>query len=114
MLTNRNAPTIEGRNKMETVLTTLDIALGVVGSVETVGDTDDLFWDTARKRLYVTGGEGFVDVLQGSDHLVRTARIRSGEGAPTSLFVPAQNRLYVAAPHRGAQIAQVLVYDVKD
>src|SRR5207245_2077569 len=35
-----------------------------IGSFEIVGDTDDLFYDAARKRLYVSGGEGFVDVFQ--------------------------------------------------
>jgi DNA-binding beta-propeller fold protein YncE len=32
-------------------------------SFEIVGDTDDLFYDAARKRLYVTGGDGFIDVV---------------------------------------------------
>jgi hypothetical protein len=30
-----------------------------------VGDTDDLFYDATRRRLYVSGGEGFVDVATG-------------------------------------------------
>src|SRR5258708_12285111 len=34
------------------------------GSFDSVGDTDDLFYDAARKRLYVSGGEGYVDVFQ--------------------------------------------------
>src|SRR5262249_7105960 len=32
-------------------------------SFEIVGDTDDLFYDAARTRLYVSGGEGFIDVF---------------------------------------------------
>ena len=32
------------------------------GSFDIVGDTDDLFYDGAKKRLYVTGGNGFLDV----------------------------------------------------
>src|SRR5258708_18875281 len=28
------------------------------GSFDIVGDTDDLFYDAARRRLYVSGGEG--------------------------------------------------------
>src|SRR5438132_3971177 len=34
------------------------------GSFDIVGDTDDLFYDAARKRLYVSGGEGYLDVFQ--------------------------------------------------
>ncbi|MCE5306842.1 MAG: hypothetical protein LLG20_04315, partial [Acidobacteriales bacterium] len=33
-------------------------------SVEIVGDTDDLFLDAARRRVYVIGGQGFVDVFE--------------------------------------------------
>jgi hypothetical protein len=42
-----------------------------VGSSPIVGDTDDLFYDVARKRLYVTGGEGYIDVFaqNDADHL---------------------------------------------
>jgi DNA-binding beta-propeller fold protein YncE len=87
----------------------------VMSAVDIVGDTDDIFWDAARKRLYITGGEGFADVLQpNGDSLVRTARVPTAGGARTALFVPEQSRLYVAVPHRGAQNAEVRVYDVKD
>ena len=34
-----------------------------VASVEAVGDTDDLFYDAKRHRLYVTGGDGAIDVF---------------------------------------------------
>jgi DNA-binding beta-propeller fold protein YncE len=87
-----------------------------VGSADTVGDTDDLFYDTARKRLYVSGGEGFIDVLQQSDpnHLTRVAQIPTAAGARTSLFVPDQNRLYLAVPHRGAQKAEIRVFEARD
>lgn len=78
-----------------------------------IGDTDDLFYDSARKRLYVIGGEGYVDVLQrdAGDSFKRSARIATAAGARTGLFVPEQNRLYVAVPHRGAQRAEIRVYE---
>jgi DNA-binding beta-propeller fold protein YncE len=95
----------------------LDAASGKrVGSVETVGDTDDLFYDSQRRRLFVSGGEGFIDVFNAADpdHLTRITRLTTAIGARTSLFVPDQNRLYLAVPHRGAQGAQVRVFDVRD
>lgn len=84
-----------------------------VSAVDIVGDTDDLFYDAARKRIYVTGGDGFVDVLddQGSNRFVRTAHLPTAPGARTSLFVPEQSRLYVAVPHRGSQKAEIRVFD---
>jgi protein-tyrosine-phosphatase len=85
----------------------------VSGSLDVVGDTDDLFYDAARKRLYVSGGEGFLDVFQQQDasHFTRIAHIATAAGARTSLFVAALNRLYLAVPHRGAQQAEVRVYE---
>jgi len=87
-----------------------------VGAVDVVGDTDDLFYDATRKRLYVSGGEGNIDVFsQGSvDQLTRMTRVSSAAGARTSLFVPDESRLYVAVPHRGSQKAEIRVYEAKD
>jgi hypothetical protein len=87
-----------------------------VGSVDAVGDTDDLFYDGARKRVYVSGGEGFLDVfqLQDSDHFTRLAHIATATGARTSLFVAEQNRLYLAVPRRGGQKATIRVYEAHD
>lgn len=85
-----------------------------VASVEIVGDTDDLFYDDARKRLYVIGGEGFVDVLaRNGDRLERLARTTTRGGARTGLWVPSQGRLYVAVPARGSESAEVRVLEVE-
>ena len=85
------------------------------GSFDIVGDTDDLFFDAARKRLYVSGGEGFVDVLQEQEagRFSRVAHIATAAGARTSLFVPEQSRLYLAVPHRGTQKAEIRIYEAR-
>ena len=36
-------------------------------SPEIAGHTDDLIYDPARRRVYVTGGQGFIDILQQKD-----------------------------------------------
>src|SRR5260370_11281954 len=84
-----------------------------VGSFDIVGDTDDLFYDAARKRLYVSGGEGYIDVFQQEDatRFTRAAHMATAAGARTSLFVPEQNRLYRAVPHRGAPKAEIRGYE---
>jgi hypothetical protein len=83
------------------------------GSFEIVGDTDDLFYDAARKRLYVSGGEGYLDAFQDQDanHFARIAHVATAAGARTSLFVPEQSRLYLAIPHRGKQKAEIRIYE---
>ncbi len=85
------------------------------GSFDSVGDTDDLFYDPARKRLYVTGGDGFLDVFQEQDanRFARLAHIATAGGARTSLFVPELTRLYLAVPHRGNQKAEIRIYEAR-
>jgi len=85
------------------------------GSFDIVGDTDDLFYDAARKRLYVSGGEGYLDVFQeqGANRFARVAHVATAAGARTSLFVPEQARLYLAVPHRGDQKAEIRIYDAR-
>ncbi len=83
-------------------------------SFEAVGDTDDLFYDAARKRLYVTGGEGFLDVFQDQGTgFIRLSHMPTASGARTSLFVPELNRLYLAVPHRGSQKAEIRIYEAR-
>lgn len=69
----------------------------VIAAMATCGDADDVFFDAARHRLYVSCGAGEVDVLQQGPKLARIARLPTTSGARTSLFVPELDRLYVAA-----------------
>ena len=84
-----------------------------VSSNPTVGDADDAFYDAAHKRVYISGGEGFIDVFDqhGPDEYKPFGRIPTASGARTSLFVPELDRLYLAVPHRGTQGAEIRVYE---
>jgi len=86
-----------------------------IASFDIVGDTDDLFYDASRKRLYVSGGEGYVDVVQdeGGNRFSRVAHLSTAAGARTSLYVADRNRLFLAVPHRGSQKAEIRVYDAR-
>ncbi len=88
----------------------------VTGSFDIVGDTDDLFYDATRKRVYVSGGEGYLDAFQqqAGGSFSRISHVRTAAGARTSLFVADLNRLYLAVPHRGAQRAEIRVYEITD
>jgi hypothetical protein len=80
-------------------LALLDPATGAVTtSLETCGDADDVFFDGKRDRIYVSCGDGSVDVVQGSPDGVRQIeRVATSWGARTSIFVPQLDRLFVAA-----------------
>jgi len=71
---------------------------GIAATLPTCGDADDVFFDAKRHRLYVSCGEGAVDVI-GWDGKTATesARVTTASGARTSLFVPELDRLFVAS-----------------
>jgi DNA-binding beta-propeller fold protein YncE len=85
----------------------------VVASIPTVATLDGLSFDTATRRIYTTGGEGFVDVTQqiDADHYQRIAHIPTAPNARTSLFVPEWRRLYVAVPRDEDRGAELRVFD---
>jgi hypothetical protein len=71
---------------------------GVLGSYATCADADDVFFDSGRHRIYVSCGEGVVDVFARFPTGVRQiARVPTSAGARTCLFAPELDRLYVAA-----------------
>ncbi len=80
-------------------LVLLDAKSGAVrANLEACGDADDVFFDAGRHRLYISCGEGSVDVLQQAPTgYRRLSRIKTASGARTSLFVPELDRLFVAA-----------------
>src|SRR5262245_56221992 len=97
------------------VVLVYDIDTGkVVGRQPIGGDVDDLFFDSARKRLYAVCGEGRIDVVrqEGPDRYSLQGTIQTSPRARTGLLVPEEARLFVAAPARGASPARVLAYRV--
>jgi DNA-binding beta-propeller fold protein YncE len=98
------------------VLLVYDTATGnMVGKTSIGGDTDDLFYDAQRKRVYVICGEGRIDVLRQDtpDRYVLETSINTATRARTGLFVREEGRLYVAAPAAGGIPARVLVYQAQ-
>jgi DNA-binding beta-propeller fold protein YncE len=86
-----------------------------VASIPIVGDTDDLFYDPPHHRIYATGGEGAITVIdqQDADTYKVTNTIKTAPGARTSFFVPSTSSLYVAVPHRGDQKAEIRVFQAR-
>jgi DNA-binding beta-propeller fold protein YncE len=99
------------------VLLVLDTTSGkVVAKLPTVGDSDDVFYDAARKRVYASGGEGAVAVYQQADrdHYSKVADVPTVKGARTSLFVPELGRLFVAVRQEGGNAAAIRVFEARD
>src|SRR5580700_9885240 len=66
----------------------LDGASGkVITSLPSVGDSDDMAYDARNRRIYVSGGEGYVSVFEqdDADHYTVLGKVPSGPGGSTSV-----------------------------
>jgi len=97
-------------------LVVLDTTAGkAVADLEISGDADDLFYDAKRKRIYVSCGEGFINVIEQTDANTYNLldKLPTSPGARTSLFVPELDSFLVAVPKRDQQPAEIRVYQLR-
>jgi hypothetical protein len=87
-----------------------------VARLRAAGECDDVFFDASRKRIYVIGAEGFINVFQQNDpdHYELIANVPSGIGIRTGYFFTRRDRFYVAVPAKGSEPAQVWTYEAED
>jgi YVTN family beta-propeller protein len=82
-----------------------------VARVETCGDADDVFVDAKRHRVYLSCGDGFLDVFDTrNDAYRRVAHIATISGARTSFFVPEIDRLLLAVRATSEEPAAIWVF----
>ncbi|HEY7886781.1 MAG TPA: hypothetical protein VIC29_00940 [Steroidobacteraceae bacterium] len=69
-----------------------------VATVDVPDINDGVYFDSARKRIYVPGAVGQIGVYQelDPDHYREIARVPSAPGAKSELFDPRLNELFVA------------------
>ncbi|PYU84181.1 MAG: hypothetical protein DMG50_05615 [Acidobacteria bacterium] len=88
-----------------------------VANLPTVDGMDGVYFDTTRKRIYISGGRGFdagyVYAYQqkGANSYGIASKIPTKPGAGTSFWSPELNRYYVAAPTYDNDLAAVLVFE---
>jgi DNA-binding beta-propeller fold protein YncE len=86
-----------------------------VFDVELCGDADDVFVDQKRERVYVSCGEGYLDVFDARQAAYRRIRhVATAAGARTSLFVPELDLLFVAARATASEPASLWVFRPND
>lgn len=83
-----------------------------VAAGEIAGKTDDLFYDSVRRRVYVLTAEGYLEVFEekDGDRYDRVAHYPTPPRSQTGLFVPEWGKLFVAVPAQGKQQAEIRVY----
>jgi DNA-binding beta-propeller fold protein YncE len=97
-------------------LVVLDTDSGdVVAKIDISGDSDDVFYDAKRHRIYTICGAGKIDVVEQIDPKTykTSTKVDTAEGARTGLFVPERDALFVAVPHRGSQQAEIRWYEIE-
>jgi DNA-binding beta-propeller fold protein YncE len=93
----------------------------VVATQPCVADVDDLYYDANHKRVYIPGGQGFIDVFQQKDpdHYERLAKISTIVGARTAGYTPRAgkkglDRIFLAVPYSPSKEAAVWTYAVQE
>lgn len=92
----------------------------MVAVLPSVVESDDLYYDADRRRIYMPGGEGFIYVFQmiDPDRYQLYAKVATALGARTAGFFgkgsKGQTRFYLAVPAHGSQSAEIRVYTVLD
>jgi DNA-binding beta-propeller fold protein YncE len=85
----------------------------VVSTLDTVDTSDDMTFDAAEHRLYVSGSNGLDVIAQESADRYRAIQHVDTLGGKTSEYVPALHQLYVvhtkgeSAPEAGLQVFNV-------
>jgi hypothetical protein len=81
-------------------------------------DSDDLFYDEASKRVYVSCGGGYTNLgyinifqLEGGEKCKQIANIPTRNGARTSLLIPQLNLFLVAEPSVYSHDGELMVYE---
>jgi DNA-binding beta-propeller fold protein YncE len=90
----------------------------IVTKFHVVVDADDIYYDAETKRIYISGGEGFVDVWKQLDpdryQLLAKAPSRVGARTSVTWSSRAGQWIIVAAPADVTAGAELLFYKIQD
>jgi WD40 repeat protein len=95
------------------MLVVLDTQTGKeVARLRTSGDSDDLFFDASRKRIYVAGGQASISVydMHDPDNYSLLERIPTTIGARTAYFFASRDLLYLGIPAKEGQPSQIWTF----
>ena len=83
-----------------------------ITQLDSVPSIDGVWYDAARKRIYVTGN-GFIAVYdqKGADDYAPMVKVASEADSQPSLWVPQFNRLYISVTQAGDRDAEILIYE---
>lgn len=94
----------------------IDVANGrIVARLPCVSSADDLWYGSREGRIYVSGGGGFITVVQrqASDRYQVLAEFPTPAGGRTSLLLPGQRRLYLGIWGRAGRPEELQAYSLQ-
>jgi hypothetical protein len=101
--------------RLPACLLVLDTASGQeVAKLDLHGDCDDLYFDAARRQVYVSCGKGCIDIFKqtDADHYKLKESVATAPKARTCLFDG--SRIYLAVPRRKNDPAEIRCYRILD
>jgi DNA-binding beta-propeller fold protein YncE len=84
----------------------------LITSMDCVDMADDLTWDSALRRIYVTGSQGISIFHQDSKDTYTQLSQMNTIGGKTSIYVPELKQFYVVHPKAATGNAALLIYRV--
>lgn len=91
-----------------------------IAELPCVQDADDVYYDSARKRIYIPGGEGYISVFQqiDPDHYTLLTKVTSTLGARTAGYFgkgrKGFDRFFLGVPARADHGAEIWMYTVQN
>jgi hypothetical protein len=112
MTIDRNSHVIFIGYRRPAKLVAMDEVSGtVLSTTDLVSDVDDIFYDEKQKRIYASGGGGFIMIYQWQKpQLKLIAKLTTRNGARTSLLIPALNLFILAERETSNDPASLKLY----
>jgi DNA-binding beta-propeller fold protein YncE len=87
----------------------------VIISANMVSDVDDVYFDYATKKIYISGGGGFINIFQHEkeNSLKQVANIPTRSGARTSLLIPQLKLFILAERAESGKPAEIVIYSTQ-
>jgi DNA-binding beta-propeller fold protein YncE len=86
----------------------------VLATANLVSDVDDIYFDEIERKVYASGGSGFITIYQWQKpEIKQIAKISTRDGARTSLLIPTLKLFILAARANSDHAAELQVYKTK-
>ncbi len=85
-----------------------------IQSINISKDADGVYYDGKRNQIYVSCGEGNIEVIEqkDADNYQAMQAIQTVKGAGTSLFSPQLDKYILAVPQSSNQVAEIRIYQL--